>query len=228
MSEWQDVAFKSFVIKKSQKKAKNRLKITKPLKQVGAPTVPSAVIWGSNELEAFMCHIGVTVSHSVTMCQIYFIPQLANFLFFNISWAFWWYSVSHCVTVWHMSWVSHLWPSSHMSHMSQYHCCGSLVIKCGIGGLLVIDFKKVRGGGGWGWGWVGQKVLSRPSASASLTGRRQKLAKNGLFFDFQNNFGQKWTNFQVFAADLQKCNFKKLKKKSQKMAKIGWKMQGLK
>jgi hypothetical protein len=33
--------------------------------QVGAPTVPSAVIWGSNELEDLWCHKSVIVSHCV-------------------------------------------------------------------------------------------------------------------------------------------------------------------
>jgi hypothetical protein len=36
-----------------------------PVKQVGAPTVPSAVIWGSNELEDLWCHKCVIVSHCV-------------------------------------------------------------------------------------------------------------------------------------------------------------------
>jgi hypothetical protein len=40
-------------------------------KQIGAPTVPSAVIIGS--IEDFQCHKHVKVSHDVTMCNIYFI-----------------------------------------------------------------------------------------------------------------------------------------------------------
>ena len=66
--------------------------------------------------------------------------------------------VSYCVTVWHMSWVSHLWRSSYMSHMSQYYCHVSLVINCVIWGLLVTDFKNVRG-------WVGQKSDSKAKTS---------------------------------------------------------------
>jgi hypothetical protein len=34
-------------------------------------------IGGSNEFEDFRCHRGFTVSHSITVCNIYFISQLA-------------------------------------------------------------------------------------------------------------------------------------------------------
>jgi hypothetical protein len=36
------------------------------IEQVGAPTVPSAIILLSNELEVIWCHKGVTVFHSIT------------------------------------------------------------------------------------------------------------------------------------------------------------------
>jgi hypothetical protein len=52
------------------------------IKQVGAPTVPSAVIKRPNEFEGFRCHKTVKVTHSVTLCNIYIIPQLAYLHFF--------------------------------------------------------------------------------------------------------------------------------------------------
>jgi hypothetical protein len=55
-------------------------------KQVGAPTVPWAVIRGSNKLEDFRCQIHVKVSHSVTLCHVYFISQLAYFCIFCTFW----------------------------------------------------------------------------------------------------------------------------------------------
>jgi hypothetical protein len=48
-------------------------------KQVGASTVPSAVISKSNELNNFWCHKNIKVSHIVTMCHIHLISQLAYF-----------------------------------------------------------------------------------------------------------------------------------------------------
>jgi hypothetical protein len=61
-------------------------------KQVGAPTVPSAVIRGYNELEDFRCHTGVTVSHSLfTNWYIY--------VFFCIFGTFLCYSVTLCLSV---------------------------------------------------------------------------------------------------------------------------------
>jgi hypothetical protein len=43
---------------------------------------PSAVIRRSNEFKDFWCHKGVKVSLSVTLCNIYIIPQLAYLHFF--------------------------------------------------------------------------------------------------------------------------------------------------
>jgi hypothetical protein len=56
-----------------------------PEKQVGAPTVPLAVIKRFNEFVDFWCHKGVQVSHGVTVYHIYSIPQLANLHFFALS-----------------------------------------------------------------------------------------------------------------------------------------------
>jgi hypothetical protein len=44
------------------------------MKQVGAPTVPSAVFKGSNEFEDFWFH------RSVTVCHNFFIFQVTDFL----------------------------------------------------------------------------------------------------------------------------------------------------
>jgi hypothetical protein len=47
----------------------------------------------------------------------------------------------------------------------------SLVTKCALGELLIVNFNKDWRG--WGWGW-GQKVVSRPLADYFVVGRRQK------------------------------------------------------
>jgi hypothetical protein len=49
-------------------------------KQVGAPTVPSTVIKGSNYFEDFWCNSGITVSHSVTCVLHLFLFHIDIFL----------------------------------------------------------------------------------------------------------------------------------------------------
>ena len=58
--------------------------------------------------------------HRVTVCHIYVIPQLSNFVNFLYFLNF---VEPRGVTVWYMARVSHLWHSSHMSHISQNNSC---------------------------------------------------------------------------------------------------------
>jgi hypothetical protein len=106
--------------------------------------VPSVVIRRSNEFEDFRFHKDVKVTHSVTPCNIYIIPQVAYLhfvlLFVNFL-MLWCYIVSQCDT----RHACHICEMCHTCH--KYHCHVSLVIQWVIGGLLGTDFKQVRLGG---------------------------------------------------------------------------------
>jgi hypothetical protein len=73
---------------------------------------------GSNEFEDFRCHRCVKVSHSVKMCHICFIFQLAYFLHYFLHYLhFLCCSVTLCHIVLH-SWVSHLRRMSNLFQIS--------------------------------------------------------------------------------------------------------------
>jgi hypothetical protein len=129
------------------------------IKTSRCPTVPWDVFRGSNDFKDFLCHKSVTVSDSVTVCHIYFIFQLAYFLFFFVFFELF---VSKCYTVTQCNTFDdfHTCGTCHKCHI--YHCRVSLAIKKCCKRPFSIRFQKCPGDGisimSGGWGWVGVVV----------------------------------------------------------------------
>jgi hypothetical protein len=110
--------------------------------QVGAPTVSSAVIRGSNELEDFPCpwHVKMSQCHNVSHLFHVSINNKKLHLHFFEHFV----SLCHIVSQYGTCHECHTCDICHTCHKYQNQV--SLVIKCVIGGLLVTDFNQV-----WGW-----------------------------------------------------------------------------